>query len=121
MNEKCNEENVYKYDFNEAERISIDCWYDIVILFRSVQWEHTDHAILEHKQYVINCLVDFICELDNFKEEFENTSNKSYLDDLRNALVKLMKNISKKINENDAPIFFETVYEVYKKSARIEN
>ncbi|WP_436868502.1 hypothetical protein [Staphylococcus equorum] len=110
----------YKYDFSEEEQISIECWYDIVVLFRSVQWEQTDNAILGNKQYVINCLAELMCELDNFKEQFEKIQHTNYLDDLRNALVKLMSSVGKKISDDDAPIFFGNVYDIFKKAARIE-
>ncbi|MDW4130293.1 hypothetical protein QI229_13300 [Staphylococcus saprophyticus] len=109
-----------KYNFNDNEKISIDCWYDIVELFRNVQWEHTDNSIKHNKQYIINCLVDFMCELDNFKEQFEKTSYTNYLDDLKSALVKLMHDVEKVIRQNDAPIFFNKVYELFQKVERIE-
>lgn len=116
------EEHNYKYNFSEVERISIDCWYDVVALFRGVQWEHIDHAILEHKQFVINCLVDFMCELDNFKEVFlkNGYDSQSYLDNLRSSALKLMTDVAKKISEDEAPKFFNEVQEIFNKSARFE-
>lgn len=110
-----------KYNFNVDEMISIECWYDIVELFRNVQWENIDSSIKYYKQFVINCLVDFMCELDNFKEQFERTSHINYLDDLKCALDKLIHDVKKIIKEDDAPIFFSKIHELFQKVSCVEN
>ncbi|HDE5291319.1 TPA: hypothetical protein ACU297_002762 [Staphylococcus aureus] len=110
----------YKYNFTESEILILECWEDIVLLFKDVQRERMDSAISENKEYIINCLVEFICKLDNLNQQFKERVNDDCLGILSKALVDLMSEVSLKVSEEGAPMFYERVNKLFKKSARVE-
>ncbi|HEA0113332.1 TPA: hypothetical protein RU532_002636 [Staphylococcus aureus] len=111
----------YKYNFTESEKLIFECWNDIVLLFRDVQREQIDNAISENKEYVINCLVEFICKLDNLNQQFKENVYDDGLGILHKSVVALMIDVGSKVSEEEAPMFYEKVYELFKKSLRVEN